>query len=1209
MSIASDLKLLQSGADGAPPLIIEAKAGADLLVPGGDMLLDADFVRLGPDLVLIGEDGSTVLVRGFFSLQSPPNLITEAGAVINADLAAKLAGPIAPGQVAQAGPGTAAESVGKVESIEGTVTAVRADGTEVTLSKGSSVFSGDVLETGSGAAIGIVFVDDTTFSLGEEGRMVLDEMVYDPGTQEGIFKTSLVQGVFSFVSGQIAKTSPDGMTVTTPVATIGVRGTTVAGRAAAEGSLNTISLLPQTGADGVVTVGEITVSNGGGIPQVLNTAGATVQATSFFQALPAPVTFSPAQIQQQYGAALQALPPAPSPQGGDEGGEAEAEEAGAEGEGEPGEGEPGEGEGEGEGEPGEGEGEPGEGEGEPGEGEGELAEGEGGPEDAAEEAARAAIAAGASEEDVFAAAAEAAAEEAIAEGADPEDVALAVAAAEQAYNDAIASGLSPADALRAADTAASEFGPGGGLGGPGGPGGPGGEGNPDEFGANEFGGGDFGGGDAIGDFFGTGDPLAGGGSDPFGGGDPFGGDDFFGGGGDEVFFTDEPPEFDFALAIDPSGEDIVVNFGDPDDPLATGGDTVFFGEEIRATSLADNFQGNSENTEYLYDQANGTGTPIAVSDSTSIFYSPTPGEPPATNIDEITDLGGTNDRITFESLDNVTIRMAEDTDTNFIHFHVYSGALANTSTISSANPSNTINVSKAVEDLQASSSDLADVNSGGVVLFGALDLVGSETAYIVAAASGGSTVDLSDDANAIGSIMFGKGGADTLKGTVDDDLIFGGAGNDILDGDDGNNVLSGGANDDTLRVTVAGAANETLTLSGTVDIGDVYSVVINNRTISYTVLSGVSTLSGVRDGLLSAINTDSIISTLLTASTGSGNGDITLTEASSTSFFFVDSETATDSGSGTNDQAISHSVKSANSLIGGTGSDTAEYTNIGAAVTFTIANIGTVDSLTGISASHGGVDAIRGVEIISGSGSGDTFNFSSYTGGLVLTTINAGNGTNSFTDNGTTTQFVTTINGGSGADTFTLTQTTPDLSGVTLTSIATITLGTASTAQTLTLDASTSLGGAAITGTQTSSANDDLITGTAGFSLASTTLTNIATVTFDSATATGQTLTLSGATLNGANLTSGGTGGILTTASGNLSLVGSTLSNISSITLTQASSAVQQLTVDATNVSGVNITGTDGDDTITTTGALTLSGALSNIATVTFDSGGGGAET
>jgi hypothetical protein len=153
--------------------------------------------------------------------------------------------------------------------------------------------------TAKGAAVGITFVDDTVFSLGEEGRMVIDEMVYDPATQEGAFSANLVQGVFTFVSGEIAKTGVDSMTVSTPVATIGIRGTKVAGRAAQEGADNTISLLPETLPDGTQVVGQLAVSNqGGGPPIVLSSAGATMQVKSAFAALPPPVVFSPEQIQQ-----------------------------------------------------------------------------------------------------------------------------------------------------------------------------------------------------------------------------------------------------------------------------------------------------------------------------------------------------------------------------------------------------------------------------------------------------------------------------------------------------------------------------------------------------------------------------------------------------------------------------------------------------------------------------------------------------------------------------------------------------------------------------------------------------------------------------------------------------------------------------------------------------------------------------------------------
>ena len=639
-------------------------------------------------------------------------------------------------------------------------------------------------------------------------------------------------------------------------------------------------------------------------------------------------------------------------------------------------------------------------------------------------------------------------------------------------------------------------------------------------------------------------------------------------------FNIEPPVFNFTLGIDESGEDIIINFDDPDDDLPGGGDPIVFGEEKLATSAADTFQGNTENTEYVYDQAAGTGTPIAVSNSSGIFYDASPGEPPGTNIDTITDLGGANDRITFESLDDVTIRMTQDSNASFIHFHVYDSAIATIGAISSSNLHNTINVSRDVEDLQASSTDLSDLGSGGVVLFGGLDLVASETAYIVAGSdSGADSIDLSGDANAIGSIIFGKGGNDTLlKGTVDDDLIFGGAGNDVLDGAAGDNVLTGGDNDDTLRVTVAGVANDTITLSGTVEATDVFTAVINDRTISFTATT--TTQSDARDGLLAAINNDSVIGSLVTA-TASGSDAITLTAASSTSFFHVDSVSVTNGGAD-NTQAIAFSVKGGNALIGGTGSDTAEYTNIGAAVTFTIANIGTVDTLTGISASHGGVDKIRGVEIIKGSGAGDSFVFNAYTGGLALTTITAGNGTNTFTDNnGTTTQFVSTITGGSGTDTFTLAQTAPDFSGVTLSGVENVNLSASATVQTLTFDASTSMSGATIAG----AGSDDLLTSTAGMNLGGVTLSGIAKVNIDTGTDTAATLTVDGSTnLSTATIVGQGTNDIIQLAAGGvtISFASNTLTNISSIN---------------GGTGADTITGSSGADTIIGgTGADTLNG-------------------
>jgi hypothetical protein len=79
--------------------------------------------------------------------------------------------------------------------------------------------------------------------------MVLDELIYDSETNEGTSAISVVQGVFSFVSGAIAKSGPDAMTIRTPVATIGIRGTKVAVKAGAEGEENVITLLEEEGGE------------------------------------------------------------------------------------------------------------------------------------------------------------------------------------------------------------------------------------------------------------------------------------------------------------------------------------------------------------------------------------------------------------------------------------------------------------------------------------------------------------------------------------------------------------------------------------------------------------------------------------------------------------------------------------------------------------------------------------------------------------------------------------------------------------------------------------------------------------------------------------------------------------------------------------------------------------------------------------------------
>ena len=75
-------------------LVIDASGviGA-LAVPGGDLVLRADYVRQGPDLLL--ENGNqSVLVQDYFTTSTPPDLTTsDGGGIISASLAPRLAGP------------------------------------------------------------------------------------------------------------------------------------------------------------------------------------------------------------------------------------------------------------------------------------------------------------------------------------------------------------------------------------------------------------------------------------------------------------------------------------------------------------------------------------------------------------------------------------------------------------------------------------------------------------------------------------------------------------------------------------------------------------------------------------------------------------------------------------------------------------------------------------------------------------------------------------------------------------------------------------------------------------------------------------------------------------------------------------------------------------------------------------------------------------
>ena len=194
------------------------------------------------------------------------------------------------------------ESIGKIETLQGTVTVTRVDGTIDSLNVGDDVFQGDVIQSDADSGVGIVLADNTTFSMAENGNMTLDEMVYDSSTQEGNIAFSVAEGVFTFVSGEIAKTDPDAMTLSTPVATIGIRGTQIGINIGADGETDLVLM-----EEGDGFVGEVVVTNSAGV-MVLNQVHQALEIAGLDIPMAELRTLTVDQLLEVFGDTLKTLP-------------------------------------------------------------------------------------------------------------------------------------------------------------------------------------------------------------------------------------------------------------------------------------------------------------------------------------------------------------------------------------------------------------------------------------------------------------------------------------------------------------------------------------------------------------------------------------------------------------------------------------------------------------------------------------------------------------------------------------------------------------------------------------------------------------------------------------------------------------------------------------------------------------------------------------
>ena len=115
------------------------------------------------------------------------------------------------------------DGVAMVKVLEGAAFAIQSRGRQE-LVVGQPIYRTDVVETAAGS-VGLTFKDGTRISIGPNSRIEFKEFEFTPDENRLAFLVRIIKGTMQYISGVIAKLSPESVRIETPVATVVVRGT------------------------------------------------------------------------------------------------------------------------------------------------------------------------------------------------------------------------------------------------------------------------------------------------------------------------------------------------------------------------------------------------------------------------------------------------------------------------------------------------------------------------------------------------------------------------------------------------------------------------------------------------------------------------------------------------------------------------------------------------------------------------------------------------------------------------------------------------------------------------------------------------------------------------------------------------------------------------------------------------------------------------
>jgi hypothetical protein len=196
------------------------------------------------------------------------------------------------------------EPIGNVATLTGSATVTRNNQSAVPLNLKDDIYLNDVLQTAANSTLGVTFSDETTFNLTANATITVDNYIYEDGGKQNAALFDITKGTVAFVASAVAKSGD--MKITTPTATLGIRGTTglVEVNAAAGGGHN-IKLYPDPdGHVGTIDINDRSGARLGSLTQ--GSSGFTIRRGAGGRLTAAPLLISPQQAARDQGIVRQA---------------------------------------------------------------------------------------------------------------------------------------------------------------------------------------------------------------------------------------------------------------------------------------------------------------------------------------------------------------------------------------------------------------------------------------------------------------------------------------------------------------------------------------------------------------------------------------------------------------------------------------------------------------------------------------------------------------------------------------------------------------------------------------------------------------------------------------------------------------------------------------------------------------------------------------